>query len=60
MRLPERQQYVSQTLVVPKKNRMAIMVSAERTNFGGDLQLAFDRPAAGHDVRERAVHRRSQ
>ncbi|HEX3998559.1 MAG TPA: PPC domain-containing protein [Pirellulales bacterium] len=41
MRLPERQQYVSQTLVVPKKNRMAIMVAAERTNFGGDLQLAF-------------------
>jgi hypothetical protein len=47
MRLPERQQYVSQTLVVPKKNRMAIMVSAERTNFGGDLQLAFTGLPAG-------------
>ncbi len=47
MRLPERQQYVSTTLVVPRKNRMAIMVSAERTNFGGDLQLAFGGLPAG-------------
>jgi hypothetical protein len=47
MRLPERQQYVATTLVVPRKNRMAIMVSADRTNFGGDLQLAFGGLPAG-------------
>ncbi len=41
LRLPERQQYVSNTLTVPKGNRMALLVSAERANFGGDLQLNF-------------------
>ena len=42
MHLPERQQYVSNTLTVPKGNRMALIVSAERANFGGDLQLNFN------------------
>jgi len=42
MRLPERRQYVSTTLSVPKNNRMAVMVAAQRQNFGGDLSVAFD------------------
>jgi hypothetical protein len=42
MRLPERRQYVSTTLVVPKNNRMAVMVAAQRQNFGGDLSVIFE------------------
>jgi hypothetical protein len=42
MRLPERRQYVSTTLSVPKNNRMAVMVAAQRQNFGGDLTVAFE------------------
>jgi hypothetical protein len=37
--IPERQQYVSTTLTLPKNNRMAMLVTANRTNFGGPLQL---------------------
>ncbi len=47
MRLPERRQYVSTTLSVPKNNRMAVMVAAQRQNFGGDLNVAFDGLPAG-------------
>jgi hypothetical protein len=39
MGLPERQQYVATTLAVPKGNRMALMVSAQRANFGSDLSV---------------------
>ncbi len=39
MGLPERQQYVATTLAVPKGNRMALMVSAQRSNFGSDLSV---------------------
>lgn len=39
--LPERVQYVANTLVIPKNNRMALMVSASRANFGADLTLEF-------------------
>ncbi|HZN35450.1 MAG TPA: PPC domain-containing protein, partial [Pirellulaceae bacterium] len=42
MRLPERRQYVSTTLVVPKGNRNAVMVAAQRQNFGGDLAVTFE------------------
>jgi hypothetical protein len=42
MRLPERRQYVSTTLSVPRNNRMAVMVAAQRQNFGGDLNVSFD------------------
>lgn len=42
MRLPERRQYISTTLVVPKNNRNAVMVAAQRQNFGGDLSLSFE------------------
>ena len=37
--LPERQQYIPTTLTVPRGNRMALMVSVQRQNFGGDLAL---------------------
>ncbi|MDX1946719.1 MAG: PPC domain-containing protein [Pirellulaceae bacterium] len=40
--LPERVQYISTTLTVPKNNRMALMVGAQRTNFAGDLTLSAD------------------
>lgn len=44
--LPERQQYVPTILNVPRGNRMALMVSARRQNFGGDLALELrDAPA---------------
>ena len=39
--LPERQQYVDTTLAVPQGNRLAALVSAQRVDFGGDLQLDF-------------------
>jgi Bacterial pre-peptidase C-terminal domain len=42
MRLPERRQYISTTLVVPRNNRNAVMVAAQRQNFNGDLNVAFD------------------
>lgn len=47
MVLPERRQYVSTTLTVPKNNRMAVMLSAQRQNFGGDLNVAFEGLPAG-------------
>lgn len=47
MLLPERQQYISTTLNIPKNNRMALMVNATRTNFGGDLAVAFQGLPAG-------------
>lgn len=47
MTLPERRQYVSTTLTVPKNNRMAVMVAAQRQNFGGDLGVTFDGLPAG-------------
>ncbi|MCU0959945.1 MAG: pre-peptidase C-terminal domain-containing protein [Pirellulaceae bacterium] len=44
--LPERVQYVPMTLSVPRGNRMAMLVSAERVNFGGPLELSMlDLPA---------------
>jgi len=42
MRLPERRQYISTTLVVPANNRNAVLVAAQRQNFGGDLNLTFE------------------
>lgn len=41
MGLPERQQYVSHTLSVPQGNRMALLVSASRADWGGDLAVGF-------------------
>jgi len=42
MVLPERQQYVPTTLAVPKGNRMALLVGAQRANFGGVLNVNFE------------------
>ncbi len=39
MRLPERVQYIPTVLNVPQGNRMALMVTASRTNFSGDLKV---------------------
>jgi hypothetical protein len=39
MRLPERVQYIPTILNVPRGNRMALMVTATRTNFGGELKV---------------------
>lgn len=41
MGLPERQQYVAHTLAVPQGNRMAVLVSASRADWGGDLNVNF-------------------
>jgi hypothetical protein len=44
--LPERQQYVDVTVSVPQGNRTAFLVSATRTDFGGDLAIeAHDLPS---------------
>lgn len=45
--LPERQQYVATLLHVPRGNRMALMVNANRQNFGGDLALELREGPAG-------------
>ena len=39
MGLPERQRYVDVTLSVPRDNRVAILVSGSRANFGGELNV---------------------
>lgn len=41
MTLPERQQYIPTTLVVPRNNRLAMIIGASRANWGGDLNLEF-------------------
>ncbi|NUQ63424.1 MAG: PPC domain-containing protein [Pirellulales bacterium] len=44
--LPERQQFVDITAPVPQGNRLALLVSAQREDFGGDLALEIkDLPA---------------
>jgi hypothetical protein len=47
IRLPERRQYVSTTLVIPQNNRNALMVAAQRQNFSGELALHFEGLPAG-------------
>ncbi len=47
MGLPERQQYIATLLNVPRGNRMALMVSAQRANFGGDVALELRGAPAG-------------
>lgn len=42
MVVPDRAQYVSTTLTVPRGNRMALMVNATRTNWGGDVNVGFE------------------
>ncbi len=37
--LPERQQYVDVTAPVPKGNRIALMLNAQREDFGGEVTL---------------------
>jgi hypothetical protein len=41
MTLPEVQQYVPVVLPVPRGNRMALMVNAARTNWGGELNVSL-------------------
>jgi hypothetical protein len=42
VRLPEQRRYISTTLVVPQGNRNAVMVGAQRQNFGGELAFSFE------------------
>ena len=39
--LPERRRYVDMTACVPQGNRTALMVSAKRSNFSGELEIAL-------------------
>ncbi len=48
--LPERQQYVDVVLPVPQGNRLAMLVSAQRVDFGGELQLKFNYLPSGVSV----------
>ncbi|HVX15632.1 MAG TPA: PPC domain-containing protein [Pirellulales bacterium] len=45
--LPERRQYFDVTTSVPQGNRIAILVSAQRKDFGGDLLLDMKELPAG-------------
>ncbi|MGI8980351.1 MAG: PPC domain-containing protein [Pirellulaceae bacterium] len=47
MALPERQQYIPTTLTVHKANRMAMMMSAQRANFGGPIDISVAGLPAG-------------
>ncbi len=47
MNLPERQQYIPVILNVPRGNRMALMIGAQRANFGGDVALELRGAPAG-------------
>jgi hypothetical protein len=47
MSLPEKQQYIPTTLTVYKGNHAALLVSANRANFGGDLALDIQGLPAG-------------
>ncbi len=42
MRLPERQQYIPTTVSLPRANRMAVLVSAERRQFGEAVKIEVD------------------
>jgi Bacterial pre-peptidase C-terminal domain len=42
IRLPERRQYISTTLVIPQNNRNAVMIAAQRQNFAGELAVSFE------------------
>lgn len=53
--IPERQQYIPTTVVVPKGNRMAMMLGASRANFGGELALEFKEMPAGLTVETLAM-----
>jgi hypothetical protein len=50
IRLPERRQYFPTTLVVPQNNHNAVMVSAQRQNFSGELALAMESLPPGVQV----------
>lgn len=42
MGLPEKQQYIPTILAVPRGNRAALLVSAARANFGGELKVTVE------------------
>lgn len=50
MNIPERQQYIPTLLNVPRGNRMALMIGAQRQNFGGDVALELRGGPAGLSV----------
>ncbi len=41
IRLPQRRQYISTTLVAAQNNRNAVMVAAQRQNFNGEVAIEF-------------------
>jgi hypothetical protein len=47
MRLPERRQYISTTLVVPRNNHNAVMVAVQRQNFSGAVDVDVEGLPAG-------------
>lgn len=50
LNLPEKVQYIPTVLNVARGNRMALMVGAQRTNFGGDLNLSAERLPPGMTI----------
>lgn len=48
--IPERIQYVDHVLTLPQGNRAALLISASRQNFGGDLKLDLQGLPAGVKV----------
>ncbi len=50
LEIPEVQQYVARTVSIPQDNYMAVLLSARRENFGGELQLSFEDLPQGVEV----------
>ncbi len=50
LEIAELQRYQSQTLEIPRGGRMAVMLNAQRKNFGSDLELAMEDAPAGIEI----------
>ncbi|PQO44803.1 PPC domain-containing protein [Blastopirellula marina] len=48
--IPEVQRYVARTVSVPQGNTMAVLLSARRENFGGELNFSFEDLPEGIEV----------
>ncbi|PQO27060.1 PPC domain-containing protein [Blastopirellula marina] len=48
--VPEVRQYVARTVSIPQGNTMAVLLSARRENFGGDLNFSFEDLPEGVEV----------
>lgn len=50
LQIDELERYSSTVLEVPQGSRMAVLLRAQRANFGGDLSLRMENPLAGLEL----------